>query len=123
MEADTGADGRWLTYAELAEIRGIGKPSAERLVRRHKWRRQTDNRGNVRVLVPLDALADDGADRGEDMSGDMSHAINALEFALTALDQRAEAAERRADQADARAVTAEQTAAAERSRADMAAAE
>jgi hypothetical protein len=44
---------RWMSYAELAADRGISKASAGRLVRRRKWRRQTDNQGNVRILVPM----------------------------------------------------------------------
>ena len=35
-------DGRWLTYAELAELRGISKASATRMSFRHKWRRQDE---------------------------------------------------------------------------------
>ena len=45
-------DGRWLTYSELAKARSISKESAERLVRRHRWRRQTDNHGLTKVFVP-----------------------------------------------------------------------
>jgi hypothetical protein len=41
-----------LTYAELATARQIGKASAERLVRMHKWPRTMGNDGKVRVLVP-----------------------------------------------------------------------
>ena len=29
--SDVSGDGRWLTYDELAKIRGISKPSAERV--------------------------------------------------------------------------------------------
>src|SRR4051812_17460171 len=47
-------DARRLTYAELAEIRGISRTSAERLVRRKRWTRQLGNDGVVRVLVPPD---------------------------------------------------------------------
>jgi len=50
-------DGRWLTYPELAAVRGIDKPSAIRLATRKKWRRQRDNRRVVRVLVPPEWLA------------------------------------------------------------------
>jgi hypothetical protein len=42
-----------MTYAELAAARQISKPSAERLVRMHKWARTMGNDGKVRVLVPL----------------------------------------------------------------------
>ena len=50
-------DGAWrMTYAELAEARGISLPSARRLVLRHHWPRQMGNDGIVRVTVPLTAL-------------------------------------------------------------------
>jgi hypothetical protein len=42
-----------MTYAELADVRGIDRASAERLVRRRKWPRQVGNDGVVRVIVPL----------------------------------------------------------------------
>jgi hypothetical protein len=51
---DDQADARWMTFAELAAARGISKLSAAALVRRHGWRRQTDNRGRVMALVPRD---------------------------------------------------------------------
>ena len=54
MERD---DGRWLTYPELAGVRGIDKPSAIRLATRKKWRRQRDNHRVVRVLVPTEWLS------------------------------------------------------------------
>jgi len=38
-----------MTLVELAEARGISKASAARLVRRHRWRRQTDNTRRVRA--------------------------------------------------------------------------
>jgi chromosome segregation ATPase len=50
-------DGRWLTYPELATVRGIDKPSAIRLATRKKWRRQRDNHRVVRVLVPPEWLS------------------------------------------------------------------
>jgi hypothetical protein len=45
---------RRMTYAELADVRGISAASAERLVRRRKWSRQVGNDGVARVLVPLE---------------------------------------------------------------------
>jgi hypothetical protein len=42
---DAGVDGRWMSYAELAEIRRIDKTSALKLAFRHKWTRQKNNRG------------------------------------------------------------------------------
>jgi len=108
-------DGRWLTYEELAQIRGIGRPSAERLVLRNRWRRQRDNQRVVRILVPLDRLSDDmsgdaSADKPDDMSPDASGPAAAYEAALeavqsanagetAALRERAEAAEAARDAA------------------------
>jgi hypothetical protein len=56
MDIDT--DGRWLTYAELARARGIGRPSAVKLAKREGWQRQqpNDRSREVRVLVPTDWL-------------------------------------------------------------------
>ncbi len=53
---DVTDTGRWLTYDELATLRGIKRIGAVRLVQRHKWRRQAGNDGLARVLVPHDAL-------------------------------------------------------------------
>ena len=52
-----------MTYAELAAIRGISALSAERLVRRRHWPRQTGNDGVVRVLVPLTEARKTGGKR------------------------------------------------------------
>jgi hypothetical protein len=83
--ADTSYDGRWLTYQELANIRHISKTSAIRLVMRHRWRRQRDNQGGVRILVPSDMLASDRSshDAPDDASSDTSPAF---EIALTAIE-------------------------------------
>ena len=51
-----GDGARRMTYAEIAEARGISLPSARRLVLRHHWPRQAGNDGIVRVTVPLIAL-------------------------------------------------------------------
>jgi hypothetical protein len=51
MPDDTGS-GRWVTYAELAELRHISRKAAARLTLRHQWRRQSGNDGAVRVWVP-----------------------------------------------------------------------
>jgi hypothetical protein len=49
---DTGTDpgedagtGRWVTYDELAKVRGIERIGAVRLVQRKRWRRQRGNDG------------------------------------------------------------------------------
>jgi hypothetical protein len=52
-----------MTYAELAAVRGISALSAERLVRRKHWPRQTGNDGIVRVLVPLTEAQKAGGNR------------------------------------------------------------
>jgi hypothetical protein len=57
MNDDAGTTGRWMTYDELAEMRGIKRIGAVRLVQRYKWRRQAGNDGRARVLVPHDAVA------------------------------------------------------------------
>src|SRR4051812_41732243 len=41
-----------LTYAQLAEARGISRASAERLVRARKWPRILGNDGVAIVIVP-----------------------------------------------------------------------
>jgi len=51
---DAGDSGTWMTKAELAAARGISIESVERLMRRHRWRRQPGNDSRVRVLVPSD---------------------------------------------------------------------
>jgi hypothetical protein len=50
-----------MTYAELAAVRGISALSAERLVRKHKWQRQTGHDGVV--LVPLTEARKAGGSR------------------------------------------------------------
>jgi len=51
-----GDGSRRMTYAELAQARGISLVSARRLARRHRWPRQAGNDGIVRILVPLGHL-------------------------------------------------------------------
>lgn len=52
-------DARWVTKVELAKFRGISIASADRLVRRQKWRRQRGNDKRARILVPLSWLTSD----------------------------------------------------------------
>src|ERR1700744_52422 len=83
MSADASGDGRWLTYDELAKVRGISRASAERLVLRNRWRRQRDNQRTVRILVPLDRLSADtsgvmSADKSDDASDDMSPDVSGM---------------------------------------------
>jgi hypothetical protein len=113
--ADADSDERWVSFEELAKARGVTKPSAIKLVRRHGWRRQRDNQGHIRALVPAawitpeetrepDSTGDGPADRATDISG----IINVLQTAVASLTERATAAEQRVDQADGRAHRAEQ---------------
>jgi predicted RNase H-like nuclease (RuvC/YqgF family) len=64
-----GDGARRMTYAELGAVRGISALSAERLVRRHKWPRQTGNDGVVRVLVPLTEARTVGGNHGVSRPG------------------------------------------------------
>jgi hypothetical protein len=75
-----------MTFAELEDNRGISKASAIKLVRRHGWRRQWDNKGNVLVLVPLPwaqateaGEPDSTGDNLADNTLDRLQAISALE--------------------------------------------
>lgn len=53
---DDGDDSRWMTYAELAQARGIKEPAAVRLVQRRGWERQPGNDGAARIAVPVSEL-------------------------------------------------------------------
>ena len=104
-----------MTYAELAEARGIDKASALKLAFRHKdWPRRKNNRGQMQVCVPPDWAAgqDKSMDDAADASIDLSGITNSFDAALAVLRERAEAADQRADRA-------EQALAGERSRADV----
>lgn len=119
-------DGRWLTYPELAAVRGIDKPSAIRLATRKKWRRQRDNRRVVRVLVPPEWLAPryqsmdlpmEQRGRDTDLSSDRTDfaaaALAAVEAAhaseVAALHGQIAGLKTMADSATARLVDAEAT--------------
>lgn len=49
-------DTRSMTYKELAEAWGCKLDSARKTVRRKQWQRVDGNDGQVRVIVPVDAL-------------------------------------------------------------------
>ena len=111
VRADDGADAepgsRWLTHRQLADIRGISTASAIKLALRHGWRKQKDNRGLVRCLVPpewtsskrdmqaADLSADEraavGADTGADKSSEISLLRSVYETALEATTARVDA--------------------------------
>jgi hypothetical protein len=102
------ADGRWMTYAELGQARGISKESALKLAIRHKWRKQPDNEGHVRVYVPIAwaGSQDTGVDTRADTRVDMSIVVKPLEAAIMTLREQLTAV--RADQERERAAMAEQ---------------
>jgi hypothetical protein len=113
--ADADGSEYWVSFEELAKARGVTKPSAIKLVRRHGWRRQRDNQGHVRALVPTAWLTpeetgepDSTGESPADRTADISRTINVLQAAVASLTERAQVAERRADQAGARADRAEQ---------------
>lgn len=146
-QADDPADARWMSFEQLARLRGISKLSAAALVRRHGWRRQRDNRGRVLALVPNDGpelrrmldQADNPPHRPDHQPDNSIRQPNhqpAFETALAAIEaahareihalrERADAAQSQADrstvqleEAERRADRAEQAVAAERGRAD-----
>jgi hypothetical protein len=123
-QAESMADGRWMTFAELSQSRGISKTSAMKLVSRHGWRRQKNNRGHVRALVPVAWVAADDT-REPNTAADMSRAIRAFDSAIATLREqlvretgRTEAAERARTALTVQLAQAEAGRAAERYRAE-----
>jgi hypothetical protein len=53
---DDGDDVRWLSYTELAAVRGISRDLAARLVQSRAWQRRIDSDGTVRAAVPMTVL-------------------------------------------------------------------
>jgi hypothetical protein len=97
--------------AELADTRHTSEASATRLVRGHtQWRRQSDNQGHLRVLVPAEALrAVVREDVLEDLRQQDSEAVMTAVAGLIARAERAETeADHHRDRADAAAARAEQ---------------
>ncbi len=111
------ADSRWMTYVELANARRITTSSAIKLVLRRGWRRQKDNHGIMRALVPP-AWSEPPPGRSFDDGAHLSQAIAALEQSVATLRERAEAAERAAQFERERADRAIQARDGERSRAN-----
>jgi hypothetical protein len=121
---DDAGTGRWMTYDELAEVRGIKRIGAVRLVQRYKWRRQAGNDGRARVLVPHDALqpvrgtdagtnapihvtpTSAGSAAGNDAGTMLEGALAALEDAVAALREQLDVANARAERAES-AITTE----------------
>jgi hypothetical protein len=76
-QADAMGDGgRWLTYAELADARGITRKAAVRMTQRHRWRRTPGNDGAVRVYVP-DAMTARAKDHDARLDG--PHGVEATD--------------------------------------------
>ena len=87
--ADDDADSRWMSYAELAEARRITLSSAIRLVVRRGWRRQMDNQGTMRALVPP-KWSEPAPGKDFDPGGHLRQTIEELEASVAVLRQRAE---------------------------------
>lgn len=113
--ADDETDARWMSYAELAEARRITVSSAIRLVVRRGWRRQADNQGTMRALVPPKWSE---PAPGRDLDPALRRTIEELEESVAMLRQRAETAERDAKADRDRADRAELARRAEYSRGD-----
>ncbi len=111
--AEEAADSRWMSYTELAEARRIATSSAIKLVLRRGWRRQKDNHGTMRALVPPEWAE---PSRGRT---NVAQAMQALEATIANLRERAEAAERATECERQRADRAEVARRAEYSRADL----
>jgi transposase-like protein len=114
-------EARGVIYSELAQIRGIGRESAVKLVQRERWRRQPGNDRSVRVLVPAEwqkpTKIGEGIPEG---FGEFASLVSGLHDTVAFVRERAEAADRRTDQAEARADQAEATRLAAEARADPA---
>ncbi len=98
--------GRWLTYADISRIRGIGRPSAVKLVQREGWERRPGNDGTARIFVPMEWLKPARKEASREPSGEefpWQDALVMLRDQLSAADRRAEAAEKRAEAAETRA--------------------
>jgi hypothetical protein len=109
---DDDAEGHWLSYAELAELRGITRKAAIRLTQRHHWRRQPGNDGATKVLVPAGAMASREERRQTPRHDDpptsfQTEALAVLETAVTTLTEQLAKAEGRLSQAEERAANLE----------------
>ncbi len=51
-----------MTYAELAQARGVSIAAARKLTLRHRWPKQIGNDGLTHVLVPVSFMEDTGRD-------------------------------------------------------------
>jgi chromosome segregation ATPase len=103
-KGDASGDGRWMTYADIAKLRGISKASAERLVFRRRWRRQQGNDRILRVLVPLEFLSGDASgDISDDAYGAWAGALANLEKVATVLREQLDQSNQQTHEANKRA--------------------
>jgi hypothetical protein len=125
---DTESGGKWLTYKQLADLRGIKQRAAVRLSQRRGWRRQPGNDGATRVLVPADMLeVSQRPSQGDDADDDRatwSETMAAIETAhrgeVEALKGQVDALRTLADAAGAKLVDAESRATGATARAERA---
>jgi hypothetical protein len=103
-----------MTYTELAEARRITTSSAIKLVTRRGWRRQKDNHGVMRALVPPE-----WAEPATSRNGAYLEAMATLEATIADLRERAETAERATQVEHDHAEKAEVARRAEYRRADL----
>jgi chromosome segregation ATPase len=87
-----GDDARWMTFQELAAIRGTSKRAAVTLIRRHGWRRQRDNQNRVIALVPLTWATTENTAEAHEAPHSEAHSLpagqayTAFETALAAIE-------------------------------------
>lgn len=107
----SGGDGRWLSKAELGQLRGISPASADRLARRNGWRRTHGNDKRTRILVPgpfLNSSYDIPTPRPPEKPErpppevEVAPLIAVLDAALAALREQLDRERSRADRAEAR---------------------
>jgi hypothetical protein len=98
--ADDSEDGRWLSYAELAQARSIDVRSAIRTVRNRRWPKQKGNDGKIRVLVPTEFLEAKRYDRPE-IQPEVTREISRLEARVEFLTEQLNHERGRADSAEA----------------------
>jgi hypothetical protein len=81
------ADGeRWMTYAEIADMRGCSRAAAERWTQRQKLRRQPGNDGKTLVLVAPNVVEQAHPRRVPRADpADITPALAAFEQALTTI--------------------------------------
>jgi len=91
-----------LTYKELAEKMGVKVDSARKTVMRKRWQRVTGNDGQVRVIVPIDALPKpmDGAPDSPADSHQDGLTVRELQAKVEALGELLAVERRRADAAE-----------------------